>query len=433
MPVRVAGSRGPLSHAQSEAILARLKRDGARNGSAILDHHLAVEEAVAGSPLTAGNQVKLLADGPATFDAMFEAIRAARDHINMETYIIEDDEIGHKFADALIHKQRQGVQVNLIYDSVGAIGTKREFFTRLTDTGIAVLEFNPVNPLSARKGWEVNQRDHRKLLVVDGHTAFLGGINVSGVYSGGSMSRAARSAGGGDPVDAKGLPWRDTHMMIRGPAVAEFQKLFLETWDKQHGPPLAARTYFPPLKPQGNAVVRALPGSPDDPVAQVYITLLSAINSAERSVLITMAYFVPDPQLLDALTGAAGRGVDVRLILPSTTDFWLVLHAGRAHYTRLLKGGVRIFQRKDALLHAKTAVIDGVWSTVGSTNLDWRSFLHNDELNAVILGAEFGEQLESMFERDLQSSQEVTLEQWRRRPLSDRMKEMTARLWEYWL
>ena len=170
-----------------------------------------------------------------------------------------------------------------------------------------------------------------------------------------------------------------------------------------------------------------------DSYSLIYATLLSAIGSAETSVHLTNAYFAPDPQLLAALEAAAARGVDVRLILPGRTDSWLVFHAGRGYYERLLRARVRIFERRGAILHSKTALVDGVWATVGSTNLDWRSFLHNHELNAVVLGAEFGTQLQAMFEKDLAASDEIVLAQWRQRGLSLRAKELFARLWEYWL
>jgi len=424
-PVQLEGARGPLTPQQSKAILDRLRSRG--EATSIFDRHLALEEAIVGSPLTVGNKVALLQDGPATFKLMFAAIRNAKDHINMETYIIEDDEVGNRFSDALIRKQAQGVQVNFIYDSVGSINTPAAFFKRLTDSGIKVLEFNPVNPLTAKKGWDVNLRDHRKLLIVDGRTAFLGGINISSVYSGGSFSQRSKQRPEGGP------PWRDTHMQVEGPVVGEFQKMFLATWEKQKGETLAPRKYFPQLGNRGKEVVRAIGSSPDEPYSLIYATLISAIGSAETTVLLTNAYFVPDPQLLAALKDAVQRGVDVRIILPSNTDSWLVFHAGRSYYAELLGAGVKIYERHDALLHSKTALIDGVWSTIGSTNLDWRSFLHNEEVNAVILGQEFGAQMQSMFETDLASSSPITLEQWEQRSIGDRLKETLARIWEYWL
>ena len=424
-PVRLEGERGPLSAAESKAIIDGLEKRGEDTG--IFDRHLALEEAIVGSPLTTGNKVVLLQDGPATYKAMLAAILKARDHINMETYILEDDEVGQLFAQALIDKQGKGVQVNLIRDSVGTLGTPAAFFKRMTDSGIEVLEFNPVNPLSGEKGWEVNQRDHRKLLIVDGRTAFLGGINISAVYSGGSSSKGQNDRPDDQPA------WRDTDLQLTGPVVAEFQKMFLATWEGQEGRPLQEKNYFPKLRKAGREVVRAIGSTPDESFSLIYATLLSAIGSAETSVYITNAYFVPDPQLLAALEASAGRGVDVRLLLPSATDSWLVFHAGRGYYDRLLRAGVKIYERHDALLHSKTALIDGVWATVGSTNLDWRSFLHNQELNAVVLGQEFGDQVREMFEQDLAKSDAVTLEDWKRRPLQLRAKELYARAWAYWL
>jgi cardiolipin synthase len=414
-PVQLDGARGPLSAQQSKAVLARLASRGEDTG--IFERHLALEGEIAGSPLVVGNRVSLLKDGPATYAAMFEAIAAARDHIHMETYIIEDDEVGRKFCDALIARRSQGVRVALIYDSVGSFGTPREFFKRLTDAGVEVLAFNTVNP---------NHRDHRKILIIDGKAAFVGGVNISGVYSKGGSSRSA-------PDSAESLRWRDTHLRIEGPVVAEFQKLFLATWEKQKGDPLAARNSYPAPASPGREVVRAVASSPDEPYSLVYATLLSAIGSAETGVYLTNAYFVPDPQLMAALKDAARRGVDVKLVLPAKTDSWLVFHAGRAHFEDLLEAGVKIYARRDAMLHSKTAVVDGVWSTVGSSNLDWRSFLHNEEVIAIVLGQEFGSQMQSMFEADIQASELITTETWRQRPLSDRVRETTAQLVSYWL
>ncbi|MEO5883461.1 MAG: phospholipase D-like domain-containing protein [Caldimonas sp.] len=424
-----------LSPERSKAVLARLA--GADQNADTLARHLALEQEISGSPLSLDNRVVLLENGPTTYAAMLTAIATARDHINMETYILEDDEAGQRFADALIAKRAQGVQVNLIHDSVGTLRTPKEFFKRLEDAGIAVLAFNPVNPLAAKAGWDVNQRDHRKLLVVDGRIAILGGINISSVYSGGSSSVGGGSGSGGGATratnDKDRLPWRDTDLQIEGPVVAQLQKLFMETWQGQKGPDLPARDYFPALEPSGKEVVRAIGSTPDEPFSQIYVTLISALNSADTEILLTNAYFVPDPQLVQALTGAAARGVDVKLILPSVSDSSLVFHAGRAHYDKLLVGGVKLYERRDALLHAKTAVIDGVWATVGSTNLDWRSFLHNQELTAVILGSGFGATMREAFDRDLASSSQITLEAWRSRGIGTRAKEWFGRLWEYWL
>lgn len=438
-----------LSPEQSRALVDRL--GGAQADT--LARHLAVEEQVAGEPLSLGNEAVLLEDGPDTYASMLKAIAGARDHINMETYIFDDDEAGNHFANALIEKSRAGVAVNLIHDAVGTLRTPKAFFERLRAAGVLTLEFNPVNPLRARAGWDVNQRDHRKLLIVDGRVAVMGGINISGVYSSGSVSGSAGSGGGsgggsaaglaggsgpfgsraptGNP--AKDLPWRDTDIQLSGPVVATLQKIFFDTWEAQQGPPVSPRDYFPKLEAKGRAVVRAIASDPKETFSRIYVTLLSAVNSADSQVWLTNAYFVPDPQLIQALVGAARRGVDVRLVVPSASDSSLVFHAGRAHYQALLDGGVRLYEREDALLHAKTGVIDGVWSTVGSANLDYRSFLHNQELAVVVLGETFGSTMKAAFERDLKGSREITAQAWRDRGIAARTKEWFSRIWKYWL
>ncbi len=417
-------ARGTLSARHSAAIVASLKRSS--GDIDILDKQIALEQAIVGSPLLLGNKVTLLQDGAATYPAMFAAIRKARDHINMESYIIDDDEIGQQFAELLLEKQNAGVQVNVIYDSIGGINTPKAFFERLSAAGIEVLEFNPVNPFAGKTPWLPNNRDHRKLLVVDGQTAFIGGINISSVYSSGSIIRRA-----GKETRSK-VAWRDTDLQIEGPVVAEFQKLFLETWEKQRGKPLAAKNYFPPLKTEGKDIVRAIGSTPDDPYSLIYLTLISAIGNAEKHIYLTHAYFVPDPQLLQSLIEAAGRGVDVKLILPGHTDSSITFHAGRANYTDLLNGGVKIYERHGPLLHSKTALIDGVWSCLGSSNLDWRSFLDNDEVNAVVLGRDFARQMQAMFEKDIQGSAAIDLATWQQRSPWMHVKEWAASLVQRW-
>jgi len=422
-PIQLDGLNGPLSAKQSKAILNRLKKDS--DTTNIFDKHLALEAEIAGSPLVIGNRVELLVDGPATYKSMLKAIDKSKDHINMETYIIDDDEVSNEFASHLIAKQKNGVQVNFIYDSIGSRSTPKVFFEHLKNNGVNVIEYNPVNPLLTRKAWQLNQRDHRKLLVVDGEVAFVGGLNISSVYSSGSF-RPSRN-------DDEKQAWRDTHLRIMGPVVAEFQKLFMATWQQQKGDSLANKNYFPVLTFQGREVVRAIGSSPDEAYSQIYSTLLSAINSAETHIFLTNAYFVPDPQLLEALKEAAKRGVDTRLLLPDKTDSTLVFFASRAYYDELLSVGIKIYERQDALLHAKTGLIDGVWSTVGSTNLDWRSFVNNQEINAVVLGQGFGAQMQILYEHDLGLSKRITLEAWRKRPITTRIKETAARLWSRFL
>lgn len=419
--VPVVGHQGELSAKQSAAVVATLQAGGDRT---LLDHHLALMQRISSAPLTLRNATRLLIDGPAAHAAMFDAIAAARNHVNLQTYIFEADEVGEKLARLLLKKQAAGVQVNVLYDSVGSMRSPPEFFERLREGGVAVCEFNPVNPLKGKK-IDLNHRDHRKLLVVDGVVAYTGGINISAVYASSSSSSQRKS------IREDG--WRDTQIEVRGPAVGEFQKLFMQTWERQRCAVMAQRTYYPTPRPAGDRLVRVLGSTPADELNLIYVETLSAITNARKSIHITMAYFVPDPQTIGALKEQARRGVDVVLILPGVSDFWVVFHAGRSHYSDLLEAGVRIYERKDALLHAKTAVIDGVWSTVGSANMDWRSFLHNDELNAVVLGEGFGQEMGRMFQADLDAATPIEREAWSSRSPLLRLREMTARLWEYWL
>jgi cardiolipin synthase A/B len=424
---------GVVSEARGEQVLRQL--EGETGAPDMLRTHLAYEQAVSiDSPLVLGNRVTLLQNGPATHAAMLAAIRAAIDHVNLETYIFDDGELGQEFAALLLEKQASGVQVNVMYDSVGGLLTPQSFFDRLREGGIAVLEFNPVNPLAKNpKTWRMNNRDHRKQLVVDGRVAFIGGVNISDSYS--SSPSGKQRSGKKRPVTSDGETegWRDTHVQIEGPVVAEFQRLFLDTWAGQAGAPPSTRNYYPELAAQGSEIVRAIGSRADEEASPIYKTLVSAITRAEVEVHLTVAYFGPDQVLLKALTGAAQRGVKVKLVLPSYTDSEAIFHLGRSYYTKLLKAGVEIHERHGAVMHAKTAVIDGAWSTIGSSNLDLRSFLHNDEINAVILGGEFAAQMDTMFAADLAESEQILLGEWRRRSLWLRVKERVARIGAYYL
>jgi cardiolipin synthase len=435
----IVGARGQLSETKKQALLDAM---AAKVGPTdILKKHVAAEEAISGAPLVASNKVTLLDDGPATMRAMTNAIRAARNHINLQTYIFEDDDVGRALADLLIEKKAAGVQVNLIYDSVGNIGTPVEFFERMRAGGIRALEYNPVNPLKAQRGWEINQRDHRKLLIVDGRIAFTGGVNISAVYGRSSFLNSKRKRNTPLPKNAKEAAWRDTHMQIEGPVVAEFQKIFLDTWQRQTDEALSSSSssssstmqFFPPLKSEGAALVRALASTAERADYTIYKTYISALAHADKYAHLTTAYFVPDRQIVQAMKDAAQRGVDVRIIFPSFADHTMILYASRSYYDQLLAAGIKVYERNIAMLHAKTAVIDGVWSTIGSTNLDMRSFLHNDEVNAVVLNVDFAERMEDLFERDLKESTEITAEQWRRRGMGQRLREWAVRIVEYWL
>jgi cardiolipin synthase len=443
-PVRIEGTRGALSHAQSAKILDDLKRRSPESG--VLDRHLAVEEALTETPLSLGNKAALLEDGKATYDSMLVAIKGAKSHVHMEMYIIDDDDIGRLFADALIERAGKGATVRLIYDAVGCIKTPKEYFERLKQGGVQVAEFNPVKSVKSLDLVGVQNRDHRKLVLVDGRVAFLGGINISGVYGSVSPARSGASrisgsssssgsGGSGDPPFPD-RPWRDTQVRLEGPVVADLQRAFVGHWEQWSGQkPGDDKSLYPTLKSEGPHMVRAIATSPtaDKGLNASYLALISAIESAETEVLITNAYFVPHPQLAGALQAAARRGVDVKLMLPSRTDNAVVYHAGRASYTELLESGVKIYERKERLLHSKAAVVDGVWSTVGSSNLDWRSLAYNDELNAVILGPEFATQMKAAFLRDVANSDAITHEDWQRRPFAERVKEAGASLLSRWL
>jgi cardiolipin synthase A/B len=419
----IQGRRGDLTPRKTNRILNKVESHGDTD---LVQANVVLMESLSGQKLTAGNRATLLVDGPATYAAMSQAIAEAKNHINIETFIFDDDEVGRRFADQLLQKQTAGVQVNLIYDSVGCKDTPADFFKRLKDGGVNVLEFNPINPFKANPEGFITHRDHRKVLVVDGKTAFTGGVNISSVYSG-SPSFQERT----EPEMAFG--WRDTHVMIEGPVVAQFQKLFLETWRAQKGPPLASLDYFPTLRPLGKDLIMVIGSTPGDTHRLTYIMYVAALIKARHSVHITNAYFVPDEQTMQALTEAVEHGVDVELILPSLSDSTLALYAGRSHYEDLLEAGVTLYERRDRMLHAKTAVIDGVWSTIGSTNFDLWSFLRNNEINAIIIGIDFSNQMEDLFQKDIEESNRISQEKWSQRPLWGRVKEWIGRLFSHWL
>lgn len=420
----VVGSHGELSKRRSRTLLAERWKNSYQDTKALA----VIEELATGQPLIAGNKVTLLYDGPQTMASMIAAIGAAKDHINLETYIFDQDAVGLKFADLLIARQQAGIQVHIIYDAVGTMGTPQAFFDKMRNAGIRLVAFNPINPLKRVGSWSPNNRDHRKILVVDGQVAFTGGVNISSTYANSSLFRSVNSK---TRKNAK-IGWRDTHLRIEGPAVAALQWEFLNSWAIQMAPALADSNFFPTLQNAGNQLVRILASAPGGD-HDIYTAYILAINAAAVSVHITCAYFVPDVQILQALIQAARRGVDVKVILPGVTDSQLVFHAGRSFYSDMLDSGIRVYELQVAVLHAKTAVIDRLWSTVGSTNIDTRSFLHNYEINAVVFDNAFGLALESAFEEDLRFSTEVTPTQWAQRPLADRLKEWAARRLEYWL
>jgi cardiolipin synthase A/B len=376
------------------------------------------------APLTTGNQVKVLVDGPETYAAIEAAMREARRYIDLETFIYGDDDIGRRFAALLTEKHREGIEVRVLYDSLGSMDTPRSFFDELRAQGIEVREFRPMNPIKNPLIWNIQNRDHRKIVVVDGKTGFTGGINIDSTYLSASTSR---------PGPKRGLKdgWRDTHVRIDGPAVGQLQQLFLQSWQEAGGD--AGREDNTAIAPAGNTLVTIVGNHSESDDRSLYGTYLAAFSCASRRLWITHAYFAPNEDLLDAMTDAAQRGVDVRLIVPSFTDSSLVLNATQATYTRLLKSGVKIYELKDALLHAKSVVIDGTVSIVGSSNLDMRSFLHNEEVNAIVIDRDVGQRMEQVFEKDQKAARPVDLERWEQRSMWQRFKEFWVSLFGYWI
>jgi cardiolipin synthase len=421
---RLAGSRGPLSERQSKAVLARLESQV--RDSDMLQRHLAIEEAISDTPLVVGNRVRVLSNGAETFQAMFDAIRGAKDHVNLEYYIIEDVESGgQKLSDLLVEKRREGVKVNILYDGFGSAATPPAFFDRLSKAGVKLLQFNPVDPLESHGGYAPNDRDHRKILIADGRTAIVGGVNLSTVYQSGMTPQKKK--------DAAGLPpgvWRDTDVEIDGPAVADLQRLFLDHWAKQNGPPLEPANFYPAIPAMGRETVRIIGSSPSDTVPRYYATLLSAIRTAEQRIWIATAYFVPTHQEMEDLLAAARRGVDVELLLPGKSDSSLALAVGHSHYEDLLEAGVKIYETRGEILHSKTAVIDGAWSVVGSSNFDHRSVLFNDEVDAVILGRDTAAQLEKIFRDGVKEAAPIGREAWSDRPIGEKLEEYFSLAWQ---
>ena len=420
---QIVGRRGPLTIEQSKAILERLGTDA--GDDALLKRHTAYEEAISESPLIAGNQTQLLRDGPQTFRAMFKAIQGATNHINLEYYIFEDVESdGTHLGDLLIAKRQAGVAVNVIYDSYGSGSTSTIFLDRLKLAGINLVSFNPVDPLESKVPYSFNDRDHRKILVVDGKNAIIGGVNLSTAYQSNPIGKS------GGPPGSTQDQWRDTDLQIEGPTVAELQKLFLDHWTKQKGPPLDQSAMFPTPEPRGNAVARVLGSTPDNETPLYYVTLLTAIRTAEKSVKITTAYFAPTKQEMEALTQAAKRGVDVRLLLPANSDSPLSIAVAHARYSELLDAGVKIYEMHNVVLHSKTVVVDGVWSAIGSSNFDHRSVIFNDEVDVVVLGSDATQGLEDLFQEDQAAAKLIEIRAWKSRPMWVRLRETYSLAWE---
>lgn len=419
-PTRVVNARGPLTQAEGKALIARSARN--HKEADLLQDHLLIEQEIAETPLVAGNDVHLLRDGEQTFNAMFSLIRQARQHIHLEYFIFEDvQHHGESLGDLLIAKRKAGVAIDVIYDGIGSITTPPAFFERLRSAGVQVVTFNPIDLAHAP---DLNNRDHRKILIVDGESAIVGGINLSLSYE---SSRLRRSAG---VATHRPEHWRDTDLLIRGPAVDQLQRLFIQHWAEQHGPALSEPGLFPDHTNRGKEIVRIIGSSPEDALPRYYVTLLSAIRNAEQSIYLSSAYFVPTEDEKKDLIAAARRGVAVSIFVPGVSDSPAAIRVQHSHYEDLLEAGVKIYESEHEVLHAKTISIDGVWSVIGSSNIDHRSALLNAEVDVVVIGVETARELRAMFEDDIRQATPIRLDVWKKRPLWERIRDRMARFWE---
>jgi cardiolipin synthase len=355
-----------------------------------------------------GNRVRLLRDAAEAFPAMLDAIAAAQSQVLLEMYWFDSDRTGQKFAKALADARRRGAEVALIYDSVGSWNAGPAIFDELRKAGVRVLEFNPLLPWKRRfRLARLSVRDHRKILVVDGEVGFTGGVNLADVWL---------------PEDQDGQGWRDDMVCVHGPAVASLMSVFRRTWEREGGTPLPG---LPRVQtgPSGDQLVRVLGEDHELHRREITSAYLLNIFRAKKRVWITNSYFVPDRRVVRALKHAGRRGVDVRVILPAYSDVEIVRHASRAMWGGLMRSGVRIFEFHRSILHAKSAVIDGTWSTVGSFNMDYRSLRLQLEVNLTVQDTAFGAVMEDSFRRDLEYSSEVDRRTFRFRPLSYRLLE----------
>jgi len=362
-----------------------------------------------GHPVTHGNRVEHLRNAAAFYPCLEEAVAAARESVHLMFYIYRGDEAGARLRDALCAKAREGVEVRLLVDGWGSFGLDPSFLAPLLDAHARFAFYLP--PRIRLRSSRLNFRNHRKLVSVDGRVGFVGGINIGNEYLGRDPGLGA---------------WRDTMLRIEGPAVAAMEQVFIEDWRTATGEELDATAI--PATSHGEALVQVLPSDPGDPWQPIRTALFQGIAGAQRRAWLTTPYFVPDESLRTALLAAALRGIDVRILLPGRSDLPLVQAAGRSYYPELLRAGVRIFEYQAGFVHAKTLVVDDAAVSVGSANMDIRSFELNHEVNVLVADAALVECMEQEFLKDLEDAIEITADELEARPFTTRLKENAARL-----
>jgi cardiolipin synthase len=377
-----------------------------------------LEYAIHPASLRPGNRVLVLHDGQEAYPSMLEAIRGAREYVHLETYILQSDRIGRMFGDALCERARAGVAVRLLFDSVGAFSVSTVWLAELRAAGVQVAEFRPIAPW--RRRWGVNKRDHRKILVVDGTVGFTGGLNIGEEYE------SVENGGGG---------WHDIHARVEGPAVAELARLFRRTWVLAGGTPYPV--YEQPAEEvvatSGTAFALAIGNEDLTRRASIRRAYLYAMRRAKKMISLENAYFIPDRGIRRVLANAVKRGVSVRVIVPGNSDLKSAQYAGQWLFAKLLKAGVKIFVWPERMMHAKTAVVDSAWSTIGSYNLDARSLFHNLEATLAVVDRTFGAQLQAQFDRDVTKCRELELAVWKKRPWWMKVFEWCCYQFRHWL
>ena len=366
--------------------------------------------AYTGTTVVGGNRIEILLNGAEIFPAKLALIRGARRTINYAQYVFEDGEPAEDVAAALAERCRAGIKVNVLLDAVGALAIPGALREEMSSAGCRVESYRPLSPLTIDR---LNYRNHRRILVVDGLVGVTGGSGTSGKWSGDGRQEGH---------------WRDTDVLVEGPVIEQLQGAFAENWLEATGVAIGGPEYFPRRRLDSKGLVDAqvVRSSPAGGSTAMYTMFLLALASARHSIHITNPYFVPDEKMTNTLLAAANRGVEVVLIIPGAIDHNLVRQASRSGLGRLLKTGVQIYEYRPALLHAKTMVIDGIWSTVGSTNLDYRSFALNEELNVAIYDVGTAQRLEKIFADDLANSKRVLYKEWKNRGIASRFLELLA-------